>query len=382
MKLIKKLFKILISCKFEFIAPSKSDVVIWGASSFIKILKEKKYIPSANKINIIYVWGESLNLFILLKCFLKFNFGFLDYTNEYIKTVKPKIIISFLDNYELFYKIKAEKNQKKILIQNAWRSDENKFFEKKYLANFNVDYILTHNFAIKKKYQNISKSFIYPIGSFLSNNSSLKNKSKKYDVLFISTFRYNKKKAIINDKISLNDYVKAEAILVKHIFEYCKLNNKTLFILPTPKKNQEFAEKEFFKNLFEQGDNWKFLKRKKNDFNYPYDTVDQSKIVAGIDSTLLYESFARGAKTIFFDIRPKNSYLAKKRHFAWPKIYKKDGPFWTSSNEQKKIHQMIKKVTLINSKDWKKITNKYKKNLMVSDNKNSFLKKIIKKNLK
>ena len=69
MKLIKKLFKILIYCKFELIAPSKSDVVIWGAPSFIKILKEKKYIPNAKKINIIYVWGESLNLFILLKCF-------------------------------------------------------------------------------------------------------------------------------------------------------------------------------------------------------------------------------------------------------------------------------------------------------------------------
>ena len=47
------------------------------------------------------------------------------------------------------------KNQKKILIQNAWRSDENKFFEKRYLINFYVDYILTHNFSIKKKYQNI-----------------------------------------------------------------------------------------------------------------------------------------------------------------------------------------------------------------------------------
>ena len=382
MKLIKKLFKILIYCKFELIAPSKSDVVIWGAPSFIKILKEKKYIPSAKKINIIYVWGESLNLFILLKCFLKLNFNFLDYTNEYIRTVKPKIIISFLDNYELFYKLKTEKNQKKILIQNAWRSDENKFFEKRYLINFYVDYILTHNFSIKKKYQNISKSLVYPTGSFLSNNSSIKNKSKKYDLLFISTFRNNKENVIINDKISLNDYIKAEAILVKHIFEYCKLNKKTLFILPTPKKNQEFAEKQFFKNLFEQEENWKFLKRKNNDFDYPYNTVDQSEIVVGIDSTLLYESFARGTKTIFFDIRPKNSYLAKKRHFAWPKKYKKDGPFWTSSNEPKKIHQIIKNVSLINSKDWKKIINKYKKNLMVTDDKNSFLKKIIKKYLK
>ena len=124
------------------------------------------------------------------------------------------------------------------------------------------------------------------------------------------------------------------------------------------------------------------MKRKNNDFDYPYNTVDQSEIVVGIDSTLLYESFARGTKTIFFDIRPKNSYLAKKRHFAWPKKYKKDGPFWTSSNEPKKIHQIIKNVSLINSKDWKKIINKYKKNLMVTDDKNSFLKKIIKKYLK
>ena len=377
MKILNNL-KVLISCKFEFILPQKSDVVIWGAPTYIEILI-KKYIPRSKKVNIIHIWGEKLNLLILLKCFLKLKFSLLDYTNEYIKVSKPKIIISFQDNYESFYKIKSEKNQKKILIQNAWRSDENNFFEKQYLINSrNVDYIFVQNFPIKKKYQYFSKSIIYPIGSFLSNHSSIKSKSKKYDLLFVSTLRLDAEVSNLNfSKIKNADPIKYEGKLVKHIYEYCKLNDLILCILPARKIKQTFFEKNFFESLLGTEDDWKYLERNNNDFSFPYNTIDQSKIVVGIDSTLQYESFARGIKTIFFDIRPKNNYLAKKRHFGWPKKYEKDGLFWTSKNEKKEIHKLIENVRLINSKKWKKIKKKYEKNLMVSNDKNTMLKKII-----
>ena len=154
-------------------------------------------------------------------------------------------------------------------------------------------------------------------------------------------------------------------------------------ILPTnPNKDQEIEEKIFFNKLLGKEKNWRLLLRKADDFNYAYDIIDQSKVVVGIDSTLLYESFARGTKTIFFDIRPNNNFLKKRRHFGWPKKFNQEGPFWSSINKPYKVHKLIDKVNLMDNRIWKKIRLKYEKDLMVTDKKNSILKKIIKKYLK
>ena len=384
MKKLHNLLKILIKCKFVLFLPKKSDVVIWGAPRFIKVLIDKQFIPK-KKISLIHIWGESINLSILLKCILKLRLNILDYSEEYLRYTKPKIIISFLDNYEIFYKLKSEKKQKKILIQNAYRTGERKFFEKKdFILKSNLDYILTQNYPIIKKYQSICKADIRPIGSFLSNNSKCKYNKKRFDILYVSTFRNTKKyNRIIDKKISLNDYINAEARLIKNIYEYCKKKKIKFSILPTnPNKDQEIEEKIFFNKLLGKEKNWRLLLRKADDFNYAYDIIDQSKVVVGIDSTLLYESFARGTKTIFFDIRPNNNFLKKRRHFGWPKKFNQEGPFWSSINKPYKVHKLIDKVNLMDNRIWKKIKLKYEKDLMVTDKKNSILKKIIKKYLK
>ena len=48
------------------------------------------------------------------------------------------------------------------------------------------------------------------------------------------------------------------------------------------------------------------IKRRSNTFKSTYEILDKSNIVLGIDSTVLYESFARGKKTIFFDSNYKS----------------------------------------------------------------------------
>ena len=99
----------------------------------------------------------------------------------------------------------------------------------------------------------------------------------------------------------------------------------------------------------------------------------------GIDSTLLYEAFGRGIKTIFCDIRPKNEFLKKTRHFAWPKKYSKQGFFWLSKNDPKIINNVFLNVWKIKNKKWKSIINKYKQSLMFYDKNNSQLIKTINK---
>ena len=376
-----KLKKILDS-KIIFSKIKKADILVWGTPGYINILNEKKYkLINLNKANVVKIWGENYHLLILFKCLLKLKFSLVDYTNEFIKIAKPKIILSFLDNYNSFYLIKKTKNQKKILLQNASRTNEDNTFKLNNAYKQNkVDYMFCHNFEIKKKYEDLLGSKVFCTGSFLSNNFSIKQSKKKYDIVFISTFReINKNNPIKNGKITWYDYLESEKLLLENIYKFSKKHKKTLSILCTNKINQRLSERDFFKKILEKKGNWKFINRRPGDFKSAYKIVDKADIVVGIDSTLLYESFGRGNKTIFFDVRPSNKYLDNTRHFAWPKKFPKSGPFWTSSNESKLIENILKKNIQLKSSKWKQIHKKYANSLMRYDKNNKTFYSIIKK---
>jgi len=379
-----KLKKILNS-KILFSNIKKADILIWGAAGFTNVLNEKKYkLINLNKANVIKVWGENYHLLILLKCFLKLKFSFVDYSNEFIKIAKPKLIISFLDNYSSFYLLKKTKYQRKILIQNASRTNEYNIFkvDKSYKEN-KVDYLFCQNNKIKKKYEDLLGSKVFNTGSFLSNNFPINRSKKRYDILFISTFRkIGKNSPIINGKITLYDYLESEKILIKNIFQFSKKYNKKLSILCTNKIHQQLSERNFFNKILGQNKNWKFINRKLGDYKEAYKIVDQANIVVGIDSTLLYESFGRGNKTVFFDVRPSNKYLDTTRHFAWPKKFSKSGPFWISSNKFEQIENILKKNISQNDIQWKKIYKRYANSLMNFDKDNKTFYEVIKNCLK
>ena len=375
-----KLRKILNS-KISFSKIKKTDVLIWGTPGFIDIFNESKYrLVNLRNANIIKVWGENYHFLVLLKCLFKFKFSLVDYSNEFIKLANPKIILSFLDNYSSFYLLKKNKYQKKILIQNASRTNEDSTFKKNKSYKMNkVDFLFCHNKEMKKEYEKLLGSKVYNTGSFLSNNSTIKQSKKKYDILYISTFRkINKNNIIKNDKITLYDYLESEKNLISNIFKFSKKYKKKLSILCTNKIDLQFVEKDFFNKILGQNKNWQFINRKPGDYKAAYKIVDQSNIVVGIDSTLLYESFGRGNKTIFFDVRPSNKFLDKKRHFAWPKKFSKSGPFWISDNKYKQIETILKKNMSQNKFQWQKIYKKYSNSLMAFDQDNKTFYRIIK----
>ena len=381
--LIKKISNILITIikgKFTIFAPQKSDVLIWGVPSFINIFNHREYKLNKKKINYLYIWGENINLAVLLRCFCKFKFTLTDYTKYYIEYVKPDVIISFLDNYKTIYQIK-KKDYKIFLIQNAWRSDESNFFKNNQSPKAgSIDYLFVQNKNIVKKYKSVCKAKFSIIGSFLSNNVPKKKVKKKYDIVYISTFRHiNNFK--INGNITFEDYLKAESNLVKKISLYCLKKNKRLYILPTRKEHQK-QELSFFKECLRDTKNWKMIKRISSNYDFPYTIVDKADIVMGIDSTLLYEAFGRGVKTIFFDVRPKNKFLSNNRHFAWPKKLMLSGPFWEGSDNYESIFKTINRVEDFSPSKWDKIVKKYKNDLMLYDKNNKSFKKILNKHLK
>ena len=314
-KIFSKLLKISKS-KIFFSKVRKSEILVFGSPSYINILKDKKYnFIKFKNINFLDVWGESYNFYILIKCLFNLRFDYLFYCNKYISSCNPKIILSFLDNYKIFYLLKKNRFQKKVLIQGSFRSGEYDNFKKnkKFLDN-KVDYFFAHNKAIGKKYFSLLGSKIYSVGSFLSNNVKKKRYKKKYDLVYISTFRHHKTNTIINKNITGKDYLQNEKEFINKIRKYAENYKRKLYILCTNKPFQQKEEIKFFDTIFENK-KWNMIKRGSNAFKSTYNIIDKSNIVLGIDSTVLYESYARGKKTIFFDIRPTNNFLKKKKTF-------------------------------------------------------------------
>ena len=82
----------------EILPPVKKKILIFDDHSF----ELKKILPK-NSFSILFVRYEKINIFILLLCFLKLKYRHRDYLKTYIEYVKPKILITSVDNNIFFY---------------------------------------------------------------------------------------------------------------------------------------------------------------------------------------------------------------------------------------------------------------------------------------
>ena len=370
-KLIKIII-ILLKAKFIFAKPQKKKFLIFDAPHYqylSRYLKKDEY-------SILYTRNEIFNFFIIIHNFLKFKFSKLEYYNTYLKFVDPNFLISFKDNDPLFFLIK-KKRYKKILIQNGWKDSFNdKILNSKHFLNskkfFNLDFFLTYNKNIGLKYKKISNCIPILIGSFKSNSFKIKKKlKKKIDLLYVSSFYDSDekmKKIMITKDISGEQFDKPQRELLKTLDEYTKNNNLKLLIYGRCRFTKKIEEEKKYYSTYLRKCNWKYINNnRKKTFTY----IDNSSLVITINSTLGYESFSRKIRTVFFNIRPKNKELSPIR-FGWPFLNKMDkGAFWINSLDYKKVEKFLNKVTGYRNPEWQKITEKYKKNLMLRDENNT-----------
>jgi len=372
MKFVNKLQKFLNLFFFSkkiFTKPEKSEILIFDSDHSKIILS---YFPK-QKVHILDVRykqqkGQKINFFIIFKLLFFFKLSSYNYFKEYIRYVSPKIIISLIDNNEIFFKVKKMFPQAKtILIQNAWRTAEcTDLFGKLDLLkkkNYRCDYILPFNSGIGKQYKSFLNGKVLPIGSFISNYNIKKNLKKKYENLFISIYRPWRKLP--------DSYY--ELLKTINTFFSNKVNGK-LYVLGAMIANSK-EEKNFY-NKFLKNTKYIFLPRF---IGRPtYDIVDQSKIILGTESTLAYEALARGNKVAYFSLR-KSSYPESTAKFGWP-INKRDyGPFWINSAQIKPFVRLLDYLNNLKCKDYYKILNKHSCDLIKFDEGNKKFKKLINK---
>ena len=383
MKYFYFIINVIFFSKKKFRKPKQTFFLIVNGdqSDFIK-----KYINNSD-LNIVYnrfsrgiERNAEINIFVLLNVIFNFKFSIIDYIKYYIKFSKPKVVMTLIDNDSSFYELGNNSLYKTILIQNAFRSTQlDVFYKKEELKkrNFKCDYILVFNKHVGKLYNEFLKGKVFQIGSFRSNSIRKKNLKKKYDILYVSRYKGNEDEAffIKEHNITWGDVRLGEEKIIEHLKNYIKTNRDiNLFILGCVITNKRKEIKYWNEKLNDV--KFTFLPQDKN--RNTYQIIDETKVLISIDSSLGYESIARGNKICVFSVRP-DEYPANSSKFGWPSRLSDKGFFWTNSVEYSEFKRVLEDTYAISEKDY--FMNKTKNIIpdqMIFDEDNKIFQKIIK----
>ena len=367
---IKKIFDI----KLKFSTPSKNEVLVWDFHS--KELANKIFYE--NKITYLATRKEEINFFILMKMIFKGRFSKISYFVEFIKFVNPKIVITFIDNNPIFYELRNYINIPTISVQSGNRNSFNDVFgilEKlnhQILKNYKVDLMFVWNKQVGEKYKKFFDTNYIVSGSVLSNSMVKKNLKKDNCLIYISNFRtmHLKKNDFACKNITWSEFLKDEVELLNYLYIFCKEKKLKLKILGKY-LNTELDKKfelEYFKKII-NGENWDIIENNKDRNTY--------EIIAGTNSSLLFESLGRGNKTIFYTVRP-NVYPINTQTFGYLSNKPFKGPFWINKLDAKYFGEMTNKVNDLSQIEWNNLINPYLDDIVKFDPNNSIIKKRLK----
>ena len=315
---------------------------------------------------------ESINIYVVIITIINHglkNFK-TNYFKEYLQTVQPKVILTFIDNnFRFFLLKKIFPTAKYICFQNGMR-DSKYFSDLKKFKQINnqliVDYYFCFSNLMKQKLCNFIDAKFYCIGSILNNHFyKKKNISSSSNVIsFVSQYK--------------NSFRLSEKIVLKFLSGYCQRNNLQLNIVG---KINKLKVDNFHNDIGFKG-NWKFFTKDK--VRDSYDLINRSGLVVYIDSTLGYEALAKGIKVISLPFGSlsfkKNNTLKniKEQKWGFPYITKNSGYFWSNYYlNNRKLDFLFNKILNCSRNKWNRIYRPYKKTIMNYDKNNSQFKRIL-----
>ena len=370
-----RILKLISKSKFLFNKPIKKNYLIIDARNKNLLFR---YIDKKNT-NILYTRGEFINLYVLF--YTLFFFGFknihFNYIKSFIKFSEPKYCITLNHPKVYFYKIK---NINQNIITIAFQNGHTFIFNNKFIRDLKIekqknklstDYIFTINkYFTENLFKKYIKSKYIEIGSFKNNFYFTKKINKKRkSIAFISQWRTPEYLSKLKNP-ALNAFYNTTKKILPKLQKFSNKNNLKLEIFGS---EWDTREKMFYSKIL-RNNNWIFRKRKKN--NYSYQNTDKVEFVVFVDSSLGFESLARGNKTISFYFQEKFVNANKFKGFGF-NFLKNKGKFWTNENSDKEFNRLInyaKNISLIN---WKKNNSKTIKKIMEHDSDNKEFQKII-----
>jgi len=373
---IKKIF-IFIKIKKTWKKPKKAEVLIYD-HPFAETIK--KYFNS-DEVEVYYNRFEEdskINFYIVLKCFLNLNFQLKkNYKDKYFKFVNPKVVITFNDNNPVFFQLKKQfPNIIFVAIQKAWKYDTEfdiiyKRHSLKKNSGYYCDYLFCYNKHVAEIYsQFISYKKVFAIGSFTSNSKKIE-KNAEEPIVFISQWRSFKESTPFTGNLKFGDWQKNEIFFLKKLSEYLKKKSLKIKIIGKTTHSIE-REKNFYEKIF--NDSCTFIPQsyKRNH----YKILDNSRLVISLESTLAYESLARGNRTIFFSIRSDGLKKFDMIRFCWPETKADKGPNWSNEYNFEEFERLFS-IMKIKDIEWSKIINSHFNTTTIYDEDNSQFTKLM-----
>ena len=250
--------------------------------------------------------------------------------------------------------------------------------------NYFVDYFFVFGDSIGEYYSKYIKGKKISVGSFVNNHLSdnhkcIENKKlgkKVENVFFISSWRpLHFKIDHYGNKISQSRFYYAYKLIIKFLNDWCLENNKKLYITSSSIKNSlnYHQEVDFYQSLINDG---RFSLIPREGRYYSYELLNNEGIFTFTDSTLGYESLARGNKTAFFGVI---SYLLNLESFnySWPLKLSDYGPFWCNKLDYAYFSKILEFLFEVNESEWLDIKKQYIDPVIQYDKKNKKFKEII-----
>jgi surface carbohydrate biosynthesis protein len=354
-KKIWKIFKYFIRAKPVWKCPQQSDVLIFdqkGQDSLLEYLKPWR--PE-----LLHVRGEVINVSVLLKSFFRSGARIDAYVDCFIETVCPRLIVTLIDNDKYFYTISQRHlHVKTMFVQNGVRSSFLDIFEyldsldSEILNTFSVDHMLVFGSKIGEHYTRYFKGNITPIGSIRNNLVSKRHLPQPGVIAFVSQWRGGL--TISSNGISYTHeelFEQPDRLVVQLLDDYAKNNNKRLkIILKNLEQNALVSlEKDYFKKILGYEPDF----QKKQGPKSSYGFLDSSEVVVTIESTLGYESIARGNKTAICSIRGSLCGILGF-NFGWPVDFPDEGLFWTNNPDQDSFVRILDYLFNVTDEQWQK----------------------------
>jgi surface carbohydrate biosynthesis protein len=336
--------------------PRQSDVLILDNTQPVLT----KYLEPWNP-EVLHMRGELFYIPVLLASIFKRGSRVNAYTDCFIEKVRPRLVVTFMDHYENFFTIsKRFPDAKTLFVQHGLRGYYFSVFEKlddldsETIRNYFVDYMLVLGSGIGKKYSQCIGGETVIVGSVKNNFVPKENPPQQGVIAFLSLWRpttgLNMKEAFVPFE---DFWTKPDSLVVQCLAQYAKVKNKRLMIIPNRHKNstEDLARREesYYRELL--GCDPELLTPSGP---YPgYQAVDSAEIVVSIDSTLGYESIARGNKTAIFSIRG-GFVNDPSLNFGWPGDFSEEGLFWTNNPDPDSFVRILDYLFEVDDIQWRK----------------------------
>ena len=371
MRRLWRLIKSLTRLRWRILPPRHKPVLLYFVTGQDVIAP---YF-SSDEFQVLDLREHEVNLWVALWCFSDRDLSAKNYALRYIQIVKPKLVITFIDNFPAFFQLKNHfPDITTVLIQNGVRVDPGDLFESTSevlgLRNNFVDKMFVFGSAIGATYKKYTEGEIVSIGSFKNNLVPI-TESKTRTVAYISTFRSGlSRTSVIPDSlpgfpIQYGEIIDRREQTIIFLANFCQKNNLDLVIIG---KDEDFeGEKSYYDKLLKDF-SWTIAQRQTATINYT--VLDESEFVVFTSSTLGYESLARGKKTAAFliDAEIIDSPSIK---FGWPVSLPDDGKFWTNRLDEKRFQEILDYLLTVSNADWDNVRSETIREIISYDENNS-----------